>query len=387
MMAASSSKKIITLGSPGGGWSRPKKICIESETGLSLLARLETRPNLTGLDPILFPSGLQPGEIVQLTGHPGSGKSLMILHLTVSVLLPKTWKGIYLNGCEAGVIFVACNSDLNIWQLENMLKKKVSIIVKCCKSALKIDGNDKSKQDRISCADEFKTFLQLSKEVMKEEISKLVRQCLKNFIFLKCADSGQFAITLSSIDMYFQDNKNVSLVAVDSISAFYWWDNKFRGGTWYLTEQYYNKIFETFVSHIKKYKVAFIFARQTLFRKNRQGNKRQRFSEGGGEPEKSDKDYEFLGKEWAKSVTFKINLSILKCPVLSINQDIGSEFSHGESSECADVTKGQSTSSKEGVGVGKISNLRMLFCAALVSNQRRAKLSFTVHEEGIRWCN
>ncbi|XP_064094324.1 uncharacterized protein LOC135206758 [Macrobrachium nipponense] len=246
-MAASSSKKIITLGSPGG-WSRPKKICIESETGLSLLARLETRPSLTGLDPILFPSGLQPGEIVQLTGHPGSGKSLMILHLIVSVLLPKTWKGIYLNGCEAGVIFVACNSDLNIWQLENMLKKK------------------------------------------------------------------------------------------------------------------------------------------TLFRKNRQGNKRHRFSEGGGEPEKSDKDYKFLGKEWAKSVTFKINLSILKCPVLNINQDTGSEFSHGESSECADITQGQSTSSK-GVGLGKISNLRTLFCVALVSNQRRAKLSFTVHEEGIRWCN
>ncbi|XP_068236490.1 DNA repair protein XRCC2-like isoform X2 [Palaemon carinicauda] len=337
-MAGSSSKKIITLGSPGG-WSRPKKLCIESETGLSLLARLETRPSLSTLDPVLFPCGLQPGDIVQLTGHPGSGKSMMILHLILSVLLPKTWKGIYLNGCEAGVIFIACNSDLSIWQLDNMLKKKISIVIKSCKNALK--GGEKDRQHMIDCVDAFKEILQLSKESMKEEIAKLVRQCLKKFIFLKCADSNQFAITLSSIDMYLQDNKTVSLVAIDSISAFYWWDNKFRGGTWYLTEQYYNKIFEAFVSHIKKYKVSFIFARQTLFRKNRLGNKRTRFSEGGAEPEKVDKDYDFLGKEWAKSVTLKINLSITKCPVLNICQDNDGEFCHGESSEYADVAQGK----------------------------------------------
>ncbi|KAK7084097.1 hypothetical protein SK128_015231 [Halocaridina rubra] len=379
----SSNHQIITVSSSNAGaqWSAPKKKIIESESGLSLLARLETRPSLLGIDSYFLPKGPQLGDVIELSGKPGCGKSAFCLHLMASALLPKHWKGVHIGGCESGVIFVDTDCHFSILQLENVMQKKASNILRKSKSALKgkcVSGNE---QELISNHESVKSFLQSGSQCIKGELTKLTKQCLKKFCYLRCTDSTQFAVTLLSINELLPAKKDVSLVIIDSISAFYWYDFSYRSDSWFKLKQYYNNIYEVFISYIRKYKVTLVATRQSLFRKkskednyNKQMNPIEEEETG-----ESVNDFEYMGKEWAKAVTHRVKFSFNESQVLGI------ELKKTDKPETKDNRKSLIKNTHSELSSKYTLDDRCVYCVDIADNERRTKLNFTIHEEGIRW--
>lgn len=282
----------------------------ESESGLALLARLGSRPDMCHLQPQLLP-GLGSGEVVELTGDSGSGKSILCFHLLTSALLPQTWKGIKFYGSETQTVFIDSDMTFNILIIENMLSRRMKKTLKKCQEVLKKKRKSVVTDTEMiifSDINEAEMLFKTDKENLKKQIKELVKNCLTNLFYFRCRDSSQFAMTLISIDQLLITKPNISMVFIDSVSSFYWYDKTYRAGNWYKLEQYYNKIFKVFLPFIKENKIVLIATRQSLFKKKE--NKNIQY----GENEEMDDEYtyEYMGKEWAASVDRKIHLAITK---------------------------------------------------------------------------
>jgi len=279
--------------------------CVASESGLALLARLGARPNMSHIQPQLL-QGLKPGEVVEFSGDPGSGKSFLCSHLLTSALLPQTWHGIKLNGCEAQIVFIDSDMTFNILIIENMITRKIKRSLKKCQEILKKKRKSAINDCELSIftnITEAEMLFRTHKEDLKKKINELVKKCLSNLFYFRCKDSSQYAITLISIDQLLITKPNISMVVIDSISAFYWYDKTYRAENWYKLEQYYNKIFKVFLSYIKENKLILIATRQSLFQK-------KKIQLGDNEEIDDECSYEYMGKEWTNSVDRKIHLTI-----------------------------------------------------------------------------
>lgn len=351
----------------------------ESESGLALLARLGTRPSMKNIDSQFFPSGLDPYDIVEVSGNKGTGKSSFISHLILNALMPEAWYGIKLGGSSCGVVFIDADLHFSILQMENMLQRRIKKMVKSARAEVKGLGGSKAADSLVCSPKAFQDFLHLGKRQQESEINKLTRDCLKNLVYLKCTDSFQFTITLLSLDELMQNRDNISLVVIDSISAFYWYDRTYKAGTWYKLEQHYNRIFKVFLGHIRKHKLVLLTSRQALFQKR--SSKEERKTSYQNEDVDGDfdvTDYEYLGREWASAVTQRIYLSI-DTPGETSNTVLPQEqqVHNMQDSNC----QGEESFSI----MDKSTKERTTYLAEVNGkNNKKNKLTFTIHEDGIR---
>lgn len=361
---------------------------VESESGLALLARLGTRPSLVDLDPCLFPGGPQAGDVIEVSGNKNCGKSSLCLRLVVTVLLPQIWKGVNVGGCGGGVIYVDSDLHFSILHLENMMQRRVKNILKMCKNTMKKKKMGYDVDERLIDNDkEIQELLHLDKTSFKTEVDKLVRESLKSFIYLKCTDSSQFAITLLSIDELILNKTNVSLIVIDSISSFYWYDRSYRAETWYKLEQYYNKIFKVFLGLIKKHKLVLISTRQSLFQKKSVQEEYFHQTEEE-ESEEGMTEYQYMGREWASLVTCRICLSMLDTGDTSVSQsnwNPRNETSVEKSSDNLTALEKVGIDKKNVESIMMLDNDRQMYSAEMTKNGKKTKLVFTVHEDGLRW--
>lgn len=102
-----------------------------AESGVQLLARLTARPSLLSLDRNLFPDDLVPGDIVQISGQPGTGKSFLLLHLLTKCLLPKSFKNVEIGGLGAGAILIDTDHNISILKLATLMEQFVVKAIKC----------------------------------------------------------------------------------------------------------------------------------------------------------------------------------------------------------------------------------------------------------------
>ncbi|XP_047472391.1 DNA repair protein XRCC2-like [Penaeus chinensis] len=351
----------------------------ESESGLALLARLGTRPSLKNIDSHFFPAGLDPCDIVEISGNRGSGKSSFISHLILNSLMPEAWCGLKLGGSSCGVVYIDADLHFSILQMENMLQRRIKKMVKSARAELKGLGGRKTAGSLICSPKTFQDFLHSGKRQQESEINKLTRDCLKHLLYLKCTDSFQFTITLLSLDELAQNRDNISLIVIDSISAFYWYDRTYKAGTWYKLEQHYNRIFKTFLGHIRKHKLVLLTSRQALFQKR--PLKEERKTSYQNEDEEGDfdaTDYEYLGREWASGVTHRIYLSVDTLGETS-NTNLPQE------QQVQDV-QGSVCQSEESFSImDKSTQERTTYLAEVNGkNNMKNKVTFTIHEDGIR---
>lgn len=355
---------------------------VESESGLALLARLGNRPSLVDLDPCLFPGGPQAGDVIEVSGNRNCGKSLLCLRLVVAVLLPQIWKGFNVGGCGGGVIYVDSDLHFNILHLENMMQRRIKKVLKMCKDAMKKKKLGHDIDERlIDDGKEVQEILHSDKTSLKVKIDKLVRESLKSFLYLKCTDSSQFAITLMSMDELIMNKTSVSLIIIDSISAFYWYDRSYRAETWYKLEQYYSRIFKVFLGHVKKHKLVLLSTRQSLFQKRSvQDDCQSKYLHQLEEEELEEglTEYEYMGREWASHVTCRIYLSMLNPGDMSVpKSDWEPRNEANEKSSVAITGLVKSGSDKR--------SDRQMYSAEVTKKGKKIKLVFTVHEDGVRW--
>ncbi|KAJ9597124.1 hypothetical protein L9F63_026985 [Diploptera punctata] len=173
----------------------------KAESGLQLLARLSSRPDIHGLDEKLFSGGLHFGDVVEITGDIGSGKTLLITQLLAKCLLPKSMFEIDIGGLGAGAIII--NSDHHF-----QLLKLVSIMESTLLKIRKPKSNNSEENQQLDSS----------------TIEKIIKTALANLIVLNCYDRVQLLVTFHSLDNILSSNKNISLIVVDSLSAFNWQD-------------------------------------------------------------------------------------------------------------------------------------------------------------------
>ncbi|KAK7487263.1 hypothetical protein BaRGS_00021491 [Batillaria attramentaria] len=95
------------------------------ESGAQLLARLGPRPPLQGLTPALFGSEPAPGDVVELYGGEGVGKTELLLHTVTTAVLPATWRNRCLHGNQAQVIWLDTDLKFSVLRLAVLLEHRI----------------------------------------------------------------------------------------------------------------------------------------------------------------------------------------------------------------------------------------------------------------------
>ncbi|XP_034944942.1 DNA repair protein XRCC2 [Chelonus insularis] len=179
------------------------------ESGLELLARLETRLTLHALENILFPNGLPRNATIELCGNLSSGKVILFTQLIAKCILPVKHNGETIGGLGVSVLFINTNYHFVITKLRS------SII----------------------------NFLYQRKipDLTPGTIDTIVRRSLSNLIIINCYDSSSYFLTLQTLDDILSSNKNISLVAIDNITSYYWEDRQ-KGGSWMMNRYIRNTL-------------------------------------------------------------------------------------------------------------------------------------------------
>lgn len=159
------------------------------ESGLQLFARINESQhnNVLKYSPLL-PNGIFPREYVEITGECGIGKTSVLLDFVVNSILPKTYHNINIPGNDIEVILINTDHHFNIGTIANLIEFKLKLYLK-----------------------------------VNPTIS-IVEACLKKITLLNCYSSDQLKFTFLNLEYILQENKEIRLVAIDSICSYYWMD-------------------------------------------------------------------------------------------------------------------------------------------------------------------
>ncbi|XP_015586606.1 uncharacterized protein LOC107263645 [Cephus cinctus] len=204
------------------------------ESGLQLLTRLSNRPSLKGLCNVLFPDGLLSKETVEITGNVSSGKTFLMTQLLAQCILPLEYSKVNI-GLGIGVIFI--NTDHHF-----MVTKLVDLMCNYIKSAFQSNNQ---------------------KLPSNEEMDVIINSSLKCLNIINCYNNSQFLLTLKTLETTLLENYNIALVAIDSISAFYW-ENRDEGGVWAM-DLYITNLLELLHKSVTQFNIAVIYTRPSNF--------------------------------------------------------------------------------------------------------------------------
>ncbi|KAM9331937.1 DNA repair protein XRCC2 isoform 2-T2 [Pholidichthys leucotaenia] len=159
-----------------------------SESGAQLFARLESRRSLKDIEPRLFPDDGGPahGEVVEIYGTEGTGKTELLYHLLCRCVLPQE-----VGGLEVDVVFVDTDYSLDMLRLVSILDGRLTAALSTSAS-----GPDES----------------------------TLRSCLARLLVVHCSSSSQLLLTLHFLETTLSSRPSVALLLIDSVSAFYWPD-------------------------------------------------------------------------------------------------------------------------------------------------------------------
>lgn len=205
------------------------------ESGSELLARLCARPSLTGLESLLFADGPSRRETVELCGNLSSGKTLLLTQLIAKCILPPDCDGLTIQGRDVAVLLI--NTDHH-FRVSKLIELMLGIVEAACE----------------------REYFEYDEETITELI---ITPSLENLTVVSCYDNAQFKITLNSLDGILEKNSRIGLIAVDSVSSFYWQDRE-TGGVW-IMDQYVKNILKIIQKHVFQYKIVTIYTRPDDF--------------------------------------------------------------------------------------------------------------------------
>ncbi|CAL9697802.1 unnamed protein product [Knipowitschia caucasica] len=236
-----------------------------NETGAQLFSRLEPRRCLKDIEPRLFPQdeGPDSGEVVEISGPEGTGKTALLYHLLIGCLLPLS-----AGGLEVSVAFVDTDHSLDMIRLVSLLDQRL--------------------HTAVPPAD------------LEES---LLRSCLSRLFVLHCSSSSQLLLTLHFLETTITTRPGLSLLLIDSISAFYWLDRAEGGTSYSKREERLNKCSELLGRLLRDYKIT-VFATCHSIR-----HKSSSSSATSSSSLLADHDRPYLCGAWQKLVSHRLTCS------------------------------------------------------------------------------
>lgn len=200
------------------------------ETGFQLFTRLTSRPTLENIYPDLIPNnGPKVREVIEILGDSSTGKTFLATEFVAKCLLPAEMHNMDIGGKNAGAIVINTDHHFHIFTLIKIMEN----ILKTCKNN--------------------------TKTITSAQISDIINASLKNLIILNCFDSQQLFVTFHNLENILSSNKNVSLIVLDSILAYYWSDRQ-NGGIM-RKDLYQKSILKLLQNMTKDYSLVIIFTK------------------------------------------------------------------------------------------------------------------------------
>nr|XP_020481130.1 DNA repair protein XRCC2 [Monopterus albus] len=161
-----------------------------TESGTQLLARLEARRCLKDVEPRLFPEngGPRKGEVVELYGTEGTGKTELLYHFLCRCILPQA-----AGGLETDVMFVDTDYSLDMLRLVGILDSRLNRALST--------GTPSAGADEAA-----------------------LYSCLSRLLVVHCSSTSHLLLTLHFLETSLASRPSLSFLLIDSISAFYWPD-------------------------------------------------------------------------------------------------------------------------------------------------------------------
>uniref|UniRef100_A0A8C7E4P8 X-ray repair cross complementing 2 n=1 Tax=Naja naja TaxID=35670 RepID=A0A8C7E4P8_NAJNA len=227
-----------------------------------LIARLEGRSSLKTLEPCLFAEEGYPiyGDVIEFHGAEGTGKTEMLYHLIARCILPKSSGGL-----EVSVVFIDTDFHFDMLRLVTLLEYRSS----------------------------------------SRGTEATMKHYLERFFLINCHSSSQLLLSLYSLETMFLSHPSLSLLIIDSMSAFYWIDRASGGENLSLQEANLKKCVQVLQKLVKEHQLVLFATTQSLMQKS------LNFVEGSEKTESdAGSDYHpFLCKAWRQLVTHRIFFS------------------------------------------------------------------------------
>ncbi|XP_076227958.1 X-ray repair cross complementing 2 [Nomia melanderi] len=166
------------------------------ESGVELFARLNKKPSLQELEDTLFLEGPKSTDVIEINGAHSSGKTLLLSQLLAKCILPDYHGTVRIKGCNAPAILI--NTDHH-FQVSRLIEIMTGVV-------------------NVAYAESFK-FDPLDTELEKINI---IQNSLSNLKVINCYHSEQFLLMLRTLDDMFLSNAKIALLAIDSMTAYYW---------------------------------------------------------------------------------------------------------------------------------------------------------------------
>lgn len=170
-------------------------------SGLKILSRmqLKKRATIENLSPEIISShGPNPGDIIEISGESGTGKTQHVMELIAQTIIP-----VELGGKGASVIVIDTNSNFHVPLLLAKIIEK-HLIHHRSSACPSTDTEDL--------------------QVATRTVAETVLEAMKKITFFKCYSGTEYQLALLSCTNFLTRNVSVSLMVVDSIVTFYWSD-------------------------------------------------------------------------------------------------------------------------------------------------------------------
>ncbi|XP_029979524.1 DNA repair protein XRCC2 isoform X2 [Sphaeramia orbicularis] len=238
-----------------------------TETAAQLFARLEARRCLKDIEPRLFPKdgGPNHGEVVELFGPEGTGKTEVLYHLLSRCILP-----VAAGGLEVDVVFVDTDYSLDMLRLVSILDNKLN-------SAL-CGASPPPASDQGT-----------------------LHSCLSRLLVVHCSSSSQLLLTLHFLETTLSSRPGLALLLIDSVSAFYWLDRSEGGASVAKQEEKLSKCSELLGRLLRDYRITMFATCHAIRRSHAEPSSSSSSS--------SNADRPFLCRSWQRLVTHRLIFS------------------------------------------------------------------------------
>ena len=181
------------------------------------MSRVLTDPMTTGIPFIDEHGALRAGQMLEVCGVGGSGKTEILMQAAVKCVMPRCRGGVDFGGCESSVLLIDLDGKFDTLRLLKILTARV--------------------KDALARARPPKT------EAEFEALNDAVYvECMSRFQILRCHSSLDFLKALTVVERLFavqEANGSAScagtsgtkpnrLLLIDNIAAFYWLDRASR---------------------------------------------------------------------------------------------------------------------------------------------------------------
>lgn len=177
---------------------------------------------LTGIPFVDAHGALRAGQLVEVCGVGGSGKTEILMQAAVNCALPRERRGVRFGGCESSVLLLDLDGKFDTLRLLKILTARIEDAI------ARFIGTETAPDLRDP---EFAT---LSDETYRESVGR--------FQMVRCHNSLDFLKALSVVDVIFKRREFLEstkmprsasslprrLLLVDNVAAFYWLDRASR---------------------------------------------------------------------------------------------------------------------------------------------------------------